>query len=94
MLNQSDPCVEVKIQETGEHIIVTTGEVHLQRCVNDLTNFSGIELNCSEPIVPFKETIIERPKLDMTNELIAGQKTTSNSNDTNDSLIELFTANK
>jgi ribosome assembly protein 1 len=31
MLNQADPCVEVKIQETGEHVIVTTGEVHLQR---------------------------------------------------------------
>ena len=94
MLNQSDPCVEVKIQETGEHIIVTTGEVHLQRCISDLINFSGIEINVSEPIVPFRETIIERPKLDMTNELIAGQKTNPNSNDANESSIELFTANK
>ena len=94
MLNQSDPCVEVKIQETGEHIIVTTGEVHLQRCISDLTNFSGIEINCSEPIVPFRETIINRPKVDMTNELIAGQKTVSNASDSNDSFVEFFTANK
>ena len=36
LLNQADPCVEVLVQETGEHIIVAVGEVHLQRCVDDL----------------------------------------------------------
>jgi ribosome assembly protein 1 len=95
MLNQADPCVEVKIQETGEHVIVTTGEVHLQRCIDDLTNFSGIEINCSPPIVPFRETIIEKPKLDMVNELISDQKsnkiTTEESNETS---IVLWTVNK
>ena len=91
MLNQADPCVEVKQQETGEHIIVTTGEVHLQRCLNDLALFTGIEINCSEPIVPFRETIVERPKMDMVNELIAEQKMVKSNNDP---LIQLVTANK
>ena len=36
LLNQADPCVEVKVQETGEHVIVAAGEVHLERCINDL----------------------------------------------------------
>lgn len=36
MLNQADPCVQVLVQETGEHVIITAGEVHLQRCVDDL----------------------------------------------------------
>ena len=36
LLNQSDPCVEVLIQETGEHVIVAAGEVHLERCLDDL----------------------------------------------------------
>lgn len=36
LLNQADPCVEVLIQETGEHVLVTAGEVHLQRCLDDL----------------------------------------------------------
>ena len=36
LLNQADPCVKVLVQETGEHVIVTAGEVHLQRCVDDL----------------------------------------------------------
>jgi len=36
LLNQSDPCVEVLVQETGEHVIVAAGEVHLQKCLDDL----------------------------------------------------------
>jgi len=36
LLNQADPCVQVFVQETGEHVIVTAGEVHLQRCLDDL----------------------------------------------------------
>jgi len=30
-------CVsQVIMQETGEHVIVTAGEVHLQKCLDDL----------------------------------------------------------
>lgn len=36
LLNQADACVKVYIQETGEHVLVTAGEVHLQRCIDDL----------------------------------------------------------
>lgn len=36
LLNQADPCVRVLVQETGEQVIVTAGEVHLQRCLDDL----------------------------------------------------------
>lgn len=36
LLNQADPCAEILIQETGEHVLVTAGEVHLQRCLDDL----------------------------------------------------------
>jgi translation elongation factor EF-G len=36
LLNQSDPCVEVLVQDTGEHVIVAAGEVHLQKCLDDL----------------------------------------------------------
>lgn len=36
LLNQSDPCVEIMAQENGEHILCTAGEVHLQRCIEDL----------------------------------------------------------
>lgn len=58
MLNQSDPAVEVLIQETGERVIIASGELHLERCLSDLRNrFSKIPLTVSSPIVSFKETI-------------------------------------
>jgi len=40
LLNQADPCVQVMVQDTGEHVIVAAGEVHLQRCLDDLRNRS------------------------------------------------------
>jgi ribosome assembly protein 1 len=30
LLNQADPCVETLVQETGEHVILTAGELHLE----------------------------------------------------------------
>lgn len=72
LLNQADPCVEVKLQNTGEHVIIATGEVHLQHCIKDLREryANNIELNISQPIVPFRETIVLPPKTDMVNETI------------------------
>ena len=64
LLNQTDPCVEVTVQETGQHVLSTTGEVHLQRCLDDLRDtFACIPLDVLEPIVavPFRETIVPRP---------------------------------
>ncbi|CAG8836140.1 3634_t:CDS:2, partial [Racocetra persica] len=59
LLNQADPCVEVLVQETGEHVILTAGEVHLERCLRDLRErFAKIEIQVSSPIVPFRETIV------------------------------------
>ncbi|KAK3601070.1 hypothetical protein CHS0354_029297 [Potamilus streckersoni] len=74
LLNQADPCVQVLVQETGEHVIITAGEIHLQRCLEDLRErYAKIEINVSEPIVPFRETIVPSPKLDMVNEAIQDQ---------------------
>ena len=36
LLNQADPCVRVFLQGTGEHVIMAAGEVHLQKCLDDL----------------------------------------------------------
>ncbi|KAI7872992.1 P-loop containing nucleoside triphosphate hydrolase protein [Spinellus fusiger] len=59
LLNQADPCVQVLLQETGEHVILTAGELHLERCLRDLKErFAKIEIHASEPIVPFRESIV------------------------------------
>ena len=36
LLNQADPCVQIVVQSTGEYVLVAAGEVHLQRCCEDL----------------------------------------------------------
>ncbi|XP_054473537.1 elongation factor-like GTPase 1 [Anoplopoma fimbria] len=74
LLNQADPCAEVLIQETGEHVLVTAGEVHLQRCLDDLRErFAKIEISASKPIIPFRETVVRTPKVDMVNEDLGRQ---------------------
>ncbi|KAJ1656561.1 Cytoplasmic GTPase/eEF2-like protein (ribosomal biogenesis) [Dispira simplex] len=59
LLNRADPCVEVYIQETGEHVLATAGELHLERCLTDLRErFARIEIHVSPPIIPFRETVV------------------------------------
>jgi ribosome assembly protein 1 len=61
LLNQADPCVEIMLLENGEHILCAAGEVHLQRCIDDLVKqFAKCEVNVSPPIIPFKETIVKQ----------------------------------
>ncbi|KAF5382529.1 hypothetical protein D9615_002805 [Tricholomella constricta] len=64
LLSQSDPCVETFQQQTGEHVILTAGELHLERCLKDLRErFARIEIQASKPIVPFRETAIKAPDM-------------------------------
>lgn len=71
LLNQADACVQVIVQENGEHVLVTLGEVHLERCIFDLENqYSKCLLNVSSPIVPLRETIVPQATVDMVNEAI------------------------
>ncbi|KAM4597112.1 elongation factor-like GTPase 1 isoform 1-T1 [Fundulus diaphanus] len=75
LLNQADPCAQVLIQETGEHVLVTAGEVHLQRCLDDLRErFANIQISVSKPIIPFRETVVRPPKVDMVNEELSKQQ--------------------
>ncbi|EFA85140.1 elongation factor Tu domain-containing protein [Heterostelium album PN500] len=88
MLNQADPLVEVYVQESGEHVIVASGELHLERCIRDLKEiFAKINVNVSSPIVPFRETII----LDANKSPVI---TSANSSDNRSELIVQPTANR
>jgi translation elongation factor EF-G len=59
LLQQADPNVEVLVQESGEHVIVTAGELHLERCIRDLHDrfAPGVDLKVSAPIVSFRESL-------------------------------------
>lgn len=59
LLDQADPCVRTYVSDTGEHILCTAGELHLERCLKDLQErFAGIEITRSEPVIPYRETFL------------------------------------
>ncbi|KAI9683956.1 MAG: Cytoplasmic GTPase/eEF2-like protein (ribosomal biogenesis) [Trizodia sp. TS-e1964] len=59
LLEQSDPCARYEVLESGEHVILTAGELHLERCLKDLRErFARCEIQAGESIVPYRETIV------------------------------------
>ena len=92
LLNQADAHVEVIMSEMGEQIIVTAGEVHLQRCLADLKEeYAKCEITVSDPIVPFRETIVKPPEMDMVNEVITNE---ANNTEKTEAFVESQTPNK
>lgn len=64
LLMQSDSCVQVSMQETGEYVLLTAGDVHLAKCLEDLTTkFAKIDINVSKPMVALKETLIKQKRI-------------------------------
>lgn len=57
LLMQTDSCVQVKMQETGDLVLVTAGDVHLAKCLEDLKKFTDVEVKLSEPMVSLRETV-------------------------------------
>lgn len=64
MLVQSDPCAEYEVLQSGEHVILTAGELHLERCLKDLRErFAKCEIQAGKPIVPYRESIVVAPEM-------------------------------
>lgn len=53
LLSQSDPCVETFQQQTGEHVILTAGELHFEVwyliCRPTTLNWHAIPEMCERP---------------------------------------------
>ncbi|GMI41026.1 hypothetical protein TeGR_g13830 [Tetraparma gracilis] len=57
-LAKSDPMVLCYTEESGEHIIAASGELHLEICLQDLQqDFMGTEVKVSDPVVSYRETV-------------------------------------
>mmetsp|Transcript_5440 Transcript_5440/g.8020 ORF Transcript_5440/g.8020 Transcript_5440/m.8020 type:complete len:863 (-) Transcript_5440:321-2909(-) len=60
-LAKSDPMVLCYTEDSGEHIIAASGELHLEICLQDLQQeFMGTEVKISDPVVSFRETCTEK----------------------------------
>jgi 116 kDa U5 small nuclear ribonucleoprotein component len=59
-VNKSYPLLNTKVEESGEHIILGTGELYLDCVMHDLRRmYSEIEIKVADPVVSFCETVVE-----------------------------------
>ncbi|MCQ2816374.1 MAG: 116 kDa U5 small nuclear ribonucleoprotein component [archaeon] len=59
-INKSYPAAKTKVEESGENIILGTGELYMDSILFDLRNiYSEIEIKVSDPVVVFAETVSE-----------------------------------
>ncbi|KAL4965524.1 GTPase RIA1 [Aspergillus stella-maris] len=64
LLEQSDPCALYEVLPNGEHVILTAGELHLERCLKDLRErFAKCEIQTGQTIVPYRETIVNASEM-------------------------------
>lgn len=64
LLVQSDPCAEYEQFGSGEHVLLTAGELHLERCLTDLKErFAKCDIQAGAPIVPYRETIVRAEEM-------------------------------
>ena len=59
-INKSYPLITTKVEESGEHVILGTGELYMDCVLHDLRRFySEMELKVSDPVTRFCETVVE-----------------------------------
>lgn len=64
LLVQSDPCAEYEHFGSGEHVLLTAGELHLERCLTDLKErFARCDIQAGEAIVPYRETTVRAEEM-------------------------------
>lgn len=59
-VNKSYLMLKTKVEESGEHVLIGNGEMHLDCILHDIRLlYSDIEVRISDPSVTFSETVIE-----------------------------------
>lgn len=63
-VDKSYPMVKTRVEESGEHVILGTGELHLDCVMHDLRKmYSDIDVKVADPVVSFCETVVETSQL-------------------------------
>ncbi|KAM0722463.1 hypothetical protein Q7P37_001904 [Cladosporium fusiforme] len=63
-LEHADPAMMYEQLESGEHVILTAGELHLERCLKDLRErFARCDIQAGEAIVPYRESIVRAEEM-------------------------------
>lgn len=60
MINKSYPLAHTKVEESGEHVLLGTGELYMDCMLHDLRKlYSEVDIKVSDPVTRFCETIID-----------------------------------
>src|ERR1700753_56135 len=63
-INKSYPLAATKVEESGEHVLIGTGELYVECVLHDLRRlFAEIEIKVSDPVTKFCETVLETSAL-------------------------------
>lgn len=59
-INKAYPLLSTRVEESGEHVIFGTGELHLDVVMHDLRSiYTTIDIKVADPVVQFCETVVE-----------------------------------
>ncbi|XP_014211080.1 116 kDa U5 small nuclear ribonucleoprotein component [Copidosoma floridanum] len=63
-VNKSYPLLGTRVEESGEHVVLGTGELYLDCAMHDLRRmYSEIDIKVADPVVSFAETVVETSSL-------------------------------
>ncbi|XP_032510892.2 116 kDa U5 small nuclear ribonucleoprotein component [Danaus plexippus] len=63
-VNKSYPVLSTRVEESGEHVVLGTGELYLDCVMHDLRDmYSEIDIKVADPVVSFCETVVETSSL-------------------------------
>ncbi|KDR08844.1 116 kDa U5 small nuclear ribonucleoprotein component [Zootermopsis nevadensis] len=63
-VNKSYPLLATRVEESGEHVVLGTGELYLDCVMHDLRKmYSEIDIKVADPVVAFCETVVETSSL-------------------------------
>ena len=60
-INKSYPLISTKVEESGEHVVLGTGELYMDCVLHDLRRlYAEMEMKVSDPVTRFCETVVEQ----------------------------------
>ncbi|KAJ3209977.1 hypothetical protein HDU67_005777 [Dinochytrium kinnereticum] len=63
-IKKSYAILDAVVEESGEHVLIGTGELYLDCVLHDLRRlYSEIEIKVADPVVVFRETVVETSSL-------------------------------
>lgn len=63
-ISKAYPMARTRVEESGEHVLFGTGELYMDCMMHDLRHvYSDIEVKIADPVVGFRETVIEASSL-------------------------------